>query len=209
MNVLVKGWFSEISDELWPGQCFSLKVKSVLHEETSDFQDIKILDTWVFEEFVRNLNFDLPGILSLRKWNVRPSSYLRWGDSVHWTRRVWLSGVDFTDPTLQSSQPWKGFDCRRRRWRSCERSKLKNLEREESHLNLCILSGFETSACEGSPSSRNRWASRWSLKEIFAIHGLRLWFTKSSSDHRRWVRVHEKSPSRVRCHYHRLEWSDW
>lgn len=45
MDLLVKGWFSEISDELWPGQCFSLKVKSVLHEETSDFQDIKVLDT--------------------------------------------------------------------------------------------------------------------------------------------------------------------
>lgn len=45
MNVLVKGWFSEISDELWPGQCFSLKVKKVLHEEKSDFQEIKILET--------------------------------------------------------------------------------------------------------------------------------------------------------------------
>ncbi|CRK99888.1 CLUMA_CG013191, isoform A [Clunio marinus] len=45
MNTLVKGWFSEISDELWPGQCFSLKVKEILHEEKSEFQDIKILDT--------------------------------------------------------------------------------------------------------------------------------------------------------------------
>lgn len=45
MNTLVKGWFSEISDDLWPGQCFSLKYKSILHEETSEFQDIKILET--------------------------------------------------------------------------------------------------------------------------------------------------------------------
>lgn len=45
MDFLVKGWFSEISDELWPGQCFSLKVKEVLHEEQSDFQSIKILQT--------------------------------------------------------------------------------------------------------------------------------------------------------------------
>lgn len=44
MDYLVKGWFSEISD-LWPGQCFSLKVKEILHEEQSDFQSIKILQT--------------------------------------------------------------------------------------------------------------------------------------------------------------------
>lgn len=45
MDILVKGWFSEISEELWPGQCFSLKYKKILHEETSAFQDIKILET--------------------------------------------------------------------------------------------------------------------------------------------------------------------
>ncbi|XP_055626818.1 spermidine synthase [Toxorhynchites rutilus septentrionalis] len=38
-------WFSEISEQLWPGQCFSLKVKKVLHEESSKYQDIKVLDT--------------------------------------------------------------------------------------------------------------------------------------------------------------------
>ncbi|XP_053683675.1 spermidine synthase [Sabethes cyaneus] len=41
-------WFSEISDQLWPGQCFSLKVKKVLHEERSKYQDIKILDTYTY-----------------------------------------------------------------------------------------------------------------------------------------------------------------
>lgn len=44
MDAIQKGWFSEIN-ELWPGQCFSLQVKEVLHEERSDFQDIKLIDT--------------------------------------------------------------------------------------------------------------------------------------------------------------------
>nr|XP_040237472.2 spermidine synthase [Anopheles coluzzii] len=38
-------WFSEISNELWPGQCFSVKVKQVLHEERSKYQDIKIIQS--------------------------------------------------------------------------------------------------------------------------------------------------------------------
>lgn len=45
MDSIRNGWFSEISDELWPGQCFSLKVNKVLHEETSAFQHISILET--------------------------------------------------------------------------------------------------------------------------------------------------------------------
>lgn len=45
MNSVINGWFSEISDELWPGQCFSLKVNKVLHEETSSYQKIQVLDT--------------------------------------------------------------------------------------------------------------------------------------------------------------------
>lgn len=40
-------WFSEISNELWPGQCFSVKVKQVLHEERSKYQDIKIIQRYV------------------------------------------------------------------------------------------------------------------------------------------------------------------
>ncbi|XP_055592829.1 spermidine synthase [Uranotaenia lowii] len=39
-------WFCEVSDQLWPGQCFALKVKKVIHEERSQFQDIKVLDTY-------------------------------------------------------------------------------------------------------------------------------------------------------------------
>lgn len=45
MDSIRNGWFSEISDELWPGQCFSLKVKAVLHEEQSKYQKIQVLDT--------------------------------------------------------------------------------------------------------------------------------------------------------------------
>lgn len=45
MNAIRDGWFSEISEEMWPGQCFSLRVKSILHEERSQFQDIKLIDT--------------------------------------------------------------------------------------------------------------------------------------------------------------------
>lgn len=45
MDSLHNGWFSEIQDDLWPGQCFSLKVKNVLHEEKSNYQQIQILET--------------------------------------------------------------------------------------------------------------------------------------------------------------------
>lgn len=45
MDVVKTGWFSEVLEDLWPGQCFSLKIKKVLHEEKSKFQDIKIVET--------------------------------------------------------------------------------------------------------------------------------------------------------------------
>nr|AIZ03432.1 spermidine synthase [Mayetiola destructor] len=45
MDTIRNGWFSEISEEMWPGQCFSLRVKNILHEERSQFQDIKFIDT--------------------------------------------------------------------------------------------------------------------------------------------------------------------
>uniref|UniRef100_A0A1A9VEN2 PABS domain-containing protein n=1 Tax=Glossina austeni TaxID=7395 RepID=A0A1A9VEN2_GLOAU len=45
MDAIHSGWFSEIQNDLWPGQSFSLKVKKILHEERSKFQKIKILDT--------------------------------------------------------------------------------------------------------------------------------------------------------------------
>ncbi|EFC50783.1 predicted protein [Naegleria gruberi] len=44
MNALKEGWFSELST-MWPGECFSLKVKQVLHEEKSKFQDILVFDS--------------------------------------------------------------------------------------------------------------------------------------------------------------------
>ena len=34
----MKGWFSEVSDEMWPGQAMSLKIEEVLFRGKSDFQ---------------------------------------------------------------------------------------------------------------------------------------------------------------------------
>ncbi|XP_073811780.1 spermidine Synthase [Musca autumnalis] len=45
MDAIQNGWFSEIQNELWPGQSFSLKVKSILHTEKSKFQDIQVIET--------------------------------------------------------------------------------------------------------------------------------------------------------------------
>jgi spermidine synthase len=45
MDAIRNKWFSEISEELWPGQCFSLRVKQELHEEQSKYQKITVLDT--------------------------------------------------------------------------------------------------------------------------------------------------------------------
>ena len=45
MDAITKGWFSEIQNDLWPGQSFSLKITKVLHEEKSKYQDIKIAET--------------------------------------------------------------------------------------------------------------------------------------------------------------------
>ncbi|KAJ8965453.1 hypothetical protein NQ314_004124 [Rhamnusium bicolor] len=44
MDQIRNGWFSEISN-LWPGQCFSLKVKEVLYKDKSDFQDIMVFES--------------------------------------------------------------------------------------------------------------------------------------------------------------------
>jgi spermidine synthase len=42
MNKLSQGWFSEISEEMWPGQCLSLEVESVLFDQKSDFQHVLV-----------------------------------------------------------------------------------------------------------------------------------------------------------------------
>ena len=46
MNTLKDGWFSEISP-MWPGQCLSLEIEEVLHQEKSNFQDIAVYQTLV------------------------------------------------------------------------------------------------------------------------------------------------------------------
>ncbi|CAD7091933.1 unnamed protein product [Hermetia illucens] len=45
MDTIEKGWFSEIHEDLLPGQAFSMRVKKVLHEEKSRYQDIQIVET--------------------------------------------------------------------------------------------------------------------------------------------------------------------
>ncbi|KAJ8984015.1 hypothetical protein NQ317_012238 [Molorchus minor] len=44
MNQIRNGWFSELS-ELWPGQCLSLKVKEVLYNEKSEYQDVLVFES--------------------------------------------------------------------------------------------------------------------------------------------------------------------
>ena len=41
----MNGWFSEISDEMWPGQAMSLKMTEVLFKGKSDFQDVMVFQS--------------------------------------------------------------------------------------------------------------------------------------------------------------------
>ncbi|CAG0894675.1 unnamed protein product [Cyprideis torosa] len=59
MNSFKDGWFSEHST-LWPGQCFSLAVSKVLHQEKSAFQDILVFQN---EQYGRVLVLD--GVIQL------------------------------------------------------------------------------------------------------------------------------------------------
>lgn len=36
------GWFSEVSDTMWPGQAMNLRVEEVLHSERSKYQDVLV-----------------------------------------------------------------------------------------------------------------------------------------------------------------------
>ncbi|EDQ91603.1 uncharacterized protein MONBRDRAFT_23668 [Monosiga brevicollis MX1] len=42
---LAKGWFSEVSSEMWPGQAMSLAYEEILEDVQSDFQHVQILKT--------------------------------------------------------------------------------------------------------------------------------------------------------------------
>ena len=44
-DTVMKGWFSEVSDEMWPGQALSLKMNEVLFKGKSDFQDVMVFDS--------------------------------------------------------------------------------------------------------------------------------------------------------------------
>lgn len=43
MDQQMKGWFTELSP-MWPGQAFSIKIKKMLFEKRSKYQDIKIFE---------------------------------------------------------------------------------------------------------------------------------------------------------------------
>ncbi len=45
------GFFTESSIE-WPGQAFSLKVKKELYHQKSDYQDVKVIERYVYQYFV-------------------------------------------------------------------------------------------------------------------------------------------------------------
>lgn len=40
-----EAWYSEVSD-MWPGQALSLRVKEVLFQAKSDFQDVLVRRAW-------------------------------------------------------------------------------------------------------------------------------------------------------------------
>eukprot|EP00027_Filamoeba_sp_ATCC50430_P005408 CAMPEP_0168560368 /NCGR_PEP_ID=MMETSP0413-20121227/11023_1 /TAXON_ID=136452 /ORGANISM="Filamoeba nolandi, Strain NC-AS-23-1" /LENGTH=287 /DNA_ID=CAMNT_0008591665 /DNA_START=72 /DNA_END=935 /DNA_ORIENTATION=+ len=42
VDLIRNGWFSEINQAYWPGQCFSLEVEEVLFHEKSPYQDIMV-----------------------------------------------------------------------------------------------------------------------------------------------------------------------
>lgn len=48
MNSLKEGWFSEIDEELWPGNCFSLRCDKLLYNQKSKYQDIIVFHNKVF-----------------------------------------------------------------------------------------------------------------------------------------------------------------
>mmetsp|Transcript_5756 Transcript_5756/g.8660 ORF Transcript_5756/g.8660 Transcript_5756/m.8660 type:complete len:289 (+) Transcript_5756:10-876(+) len=45
MNSLAPQWYSEICDQMWPGQCLSIQVEKVISTEQSKFQKIEVMET--------------------------------------------------------------------------------------------------------------------------------------------------------------------
>lgn len=44
MDQIQNGWWSEVN-EMWEGQAFSMKVKEVLYQEKSEYQDILLFES--------------------------------------------------------------------------------------------------------------------------------------------------------------------
>ena len=45
MDSLPKNWFSEVQQDLWPGQAMSLEIKSQIHDQQSEFQRVTLYET--------------------------------------------------------------------------------------------------------------------------------------------------------------------
>lgn len=48
MDSLKTGWFSEVDDKLWPGQCFSLECNKLLYKGKSKYQDVIVFNNKTF-----------------------------------------------------------------------------------------------------------------------------------------------------------------
>ena len=44
MNALKQGWFSEVDESLWPGQCLSLECNEILYQGKSKYQDVLVFN---------------------------------------------------------------------------------------------------------------------------------------------------------------------
>ena len=42
------GWFSEVSDAMWPGQAMSIKIEEVLFRGRSEFQDVMVFQSQTY-----------------------------------------------------------------------------------------------------------------------------------------------------------------
>lgn len=52
MDRINNGWFSEISNEMWPGQAMSLEVEEVLFHEKSKYQDVMVFKRYVLSMII-------------------------------------------------------------------------------------------------------------------------------------------------------------
>lgn len=51
VDALAPGWYSELSSQLWPGQCMSLEYEKILEDVKSDFQHVVVFQRSVHWKF--------------------------------------------------------------------------------------------------------------------------------------------------------------